>query len=67
MFLEFLAQEDLLVWPVLGLIIFFTVFVGVLVQVFLPGRRSETLTRLTALPLADDEQSLPSRVEVESR
>ena len=67
MFLEFLAQGDLLVWPVIGLILFMTVFVGVLVQMALSGRRPDVLADITALPLEKDEQSLPSRGEVESR
>jgi hypothetical protein len=67
MFLEFLAQQDLLVWPVVGLVIFFTVFVAVLVRLALGGRRPGVLAEITALPLEDDERSFPSRPEDESR
>ena len=67
MFLEFLAQQDLLVWPIVGLVIFFTVFVGVLVRLAVAGRRPGGLPEITALPLEDDERSLPSRPEDESR
>ena len=66
MFLEFFKAGDLLIWPVIGLLIFVTVFVGVLVKVALIGRRSKVLSDLTALPLFDDERPLNSR-EVESR
>ena len=66
MFLEFLRRSDLLVWPLVGLAIFLTVFVGVLVKVVLDGRRPRYLAELTALPLSDDEWSHVSR-EVEPR
>ena len=35
MFQEFYAKSDLLVWPLIGLLIFVVVFVGVLAYVFL--------------------------------
>ncbi|MBZ0267419.1 CcoQ/FixQ family Cbb3-type cytochrome c oxidase assembly chaperone [bacterium] len=56
MFHDYLTRSDLLIWPLIGLAIFFTVFVGVLVRVILSGRRPRTLADLTALPLADDER-----------
>ncbi|GJM44350.1 MAG: hypothetical protein DHS20C21_11920 [Gemmatimonadota bacterium] len=55
MFSEFLSQGDLLAWPLLALAIFFTVFVGVLIQVFAGWRRPNALTEVTNLPLAGDD------------
>lgn len=66
MFHDYLSRSDLLVWPLVGLAIFFTVFLGVLVRVFLIGRRPGRLASLTALPLADDERP-HNRREVEAR
>ena len=66
MFLDFLSRSDLLIWPIIGLVIFMAVFVGVLVQVAVSGRRPQVLADLTALPLSDDERPHDSR-EVESR
>jgi hypothetical protein len=66
MFHEYLSRSDLLAWPLVGLGIFFTVFLGVLVRVILSGRRPRALADLTALPLADDDRP-HNRREVESR
>jgi len=66
MFHDYLSRSDLLIWPLVGLAIFFTVFVGVLVRVVLSGRRPRTLADLTALPLVDDDRP-HNRREVESR
>jgi hypothetical protein len=56
MFAEYLAGTDLLVWPLVALAIFFTVFVGVLVQVTVSWRRPGTLAELDRLPLQDDDR-----------
>ncbi len=57
MYQQFLANSDLLQWPLLALGIFFAVFVAVLVYVLvgLRGRRPE-IDRMAASPLEDDEE-----------
>ena len=67
MFTEFLARGDLLVWPLVALAIFFTVFMGVLVQVLAGWRRPQTLSHVTRLPLASDDGEAPQGSEDESR
>jgi len=57
MFTEFLTQGNLLVWPLVALAIFFTVFLGVLMQVFLGWRRPRAPSDVTRLRLADDDSS----------
>ncbi len=57
MFSEYLAtRTDLLIWPLVALGIFFTVFVGVLVYVALSWRRPGRLTELGRMPLQDDDR-----------
>ena len=62
MFAEFYAQNPLLFWPLVGLVIFLTSFAGVLVYVLLGLRDRRKVDSLAAMPLAsDDEVSLPTR------
>ena len=54
MFQEFFTRSDLLTWPLIGLLIFATLFVGVLAFVFLGLRDRDRIDDLAALPLAPD-------------
>ena len=54
MFQDYFAQSDHLIWPLIGLIIFVLLFVGVLAYVFLGLRDKDKVDELAALPLADD-------------
>ena len=55
MYQEFDAGSDLLVWPLVGLLIFFAVFMGVLAYAFFGLRDRRTIDELSALPLAEDD------------
>jgi len=62
MFAEFYAENPLLFWPLVGLVIFVTSFVAVLAYVLLGLRDRRKVGYLAALPLApDDETSFPTR------
>ena len=50
MFQDFFAKSDLLVWPVMGLLIFVLIFVGVLAYVFLGLRDKDKIDRMASLP-----------------
>ncbi len=52
---EWLAQSDLLFWPMLGLLIFFVAFVVVLVRLFTGRRGKNPFDAVASLPLADDD------------
>ncbi|MFN8179340.1 MAG: hypothetical protein U0167_15525 [bacterium] len=54
MFADWLAGSDLLVWPLVGLGIFFVTFLGVLIHVLLGMRDAGPRSRVAALPLDDD-------------
>ena len=54
MFQEFLSGSNLLVWPIVGFVIFFVAFMAVLGYVAFGNRRNHTLDRLASLPLDDD-------------
>jgi len=54
MFQDYFAGSDHLIWPLVGLLIFVLLFVGVLAFVFLGLRDKQKLASLAALPLADD-------------
>lgn len=54
MFQDFFAKSTLLVWPLLGLIIFVTIFAGVLAYVFLGLRDKDKISEMAALPLEPD-------------
>ena len=51
---EFYAQSDLLVWPLVGLLIFVAVFAGVLAFTWFGLRDRGKLDEIAALPLEDD-------------
>jgi cbb3-type cytochrome oxidase subunit 3 len=54
MFQEFYAQSEHLIWPLVGLLIFVLLFVGVLAYVFFGLRDKDKVDKIAALPLADD-------------
>ncbi len=51
---EYYTQSDLLNWPVAGLFIFTTIFIGVLAYVFLGLRDKNKINEISALPLELD-------------
>ena len=54
MFQEFYAGNDLLIWPLIGLLIFVSVFMGVLAFTFFGLRDRSKLDKIAALPLETD-------------
>jgi cbb3-type cytochrome oxidase subunit 3 len=54
MFKEYFAQSDHLIWPLVGLLIFVLLFIGVLAYVFLGLRDKDKVDEIAALPLAED-------------
>lgn len=54
MFQDYFANSNHLIWPLIGLIIFILLFVGVLAYVFLGLRDKEKVDEIAALPLAED-------------
>jgi len=54
MFQEFFAKSDLLVWPLVGLVIFVAIFLGVLAFVFFGLRDQDKIDEIAALPLEPD-------------
>ena len=57
MFQEFYARSDLLVWPLVGLFIFISVFAGVLAFTFFGLRDKEKMDQIAALPLEPDHEA----------
>jgi hypothetical protein len=56
MYQEFFARSGLLIWPLVGLIIFLAVFLGVLAYTFLGLRDRDTIDAIAALPLEPDHE-----------
>jgi cbb3-type cytochrome oxidase subunit 3 len=54
MFQEYYAQSEHLIWPLVGLLIFVMLFVGVLAYVFFGLRDQEKVDEIAALPLFED-------------
>ena len=54
MYQDFFSRSDHLIWPLLGLIIFVSIFIGVLAYVFLGLRDREKIAEIAALPLELD-------------
>ncbi|MCP4572169.1 MAG: hypothetical protein GY838_07415 [bacterium] len=54
MFQEFYAESSLLIWPLVGLLIFVAVFIGVLAFTFFGLRDKRKLEEIAALPLEPD-------------
>ena len=51
---EYYSQSDLLNWPVAGLFIFVTIFIGVLAYVIFGLRDKKKISEITSLPLELD-------------
>ena len=64
MYQEFYAKSDLLVWPVIALLIFLMIFVGVLAYVFLGLRDRGKIDEMASLPFAP-ENEIDSTLESE--
>jgi hypothetical protein len=56
MYAEFYAQNPLLFWPLVGLVIFLVSFAAVLLYVFIGLRDQRKVDYLASLPLAPDSQ-----------
>jgi len=54
MYQEFYANSSHLIWPLLGLVIFVSIFIGVLAYVFFGLRDRDKIDELAAMPLAPD-------------
>ncbi len=54
MFQEIFAQSDLLIWPLVSLLIFVTVFLAVLAFMFLGLRDRKKIDKIAALPFAEE-------------
>jgi cbb3-type cytochrome oxidase subunit 3 len=54
MFRDYFAQSDLLIWPMIGLIIFLASFIGVILYVFFGLRDRSKREYLARLPLDSD-------------
>ncbi|MFN2371230.1 MAG: CcoQ/FixQ family Cbb3-type cytochrome c oxidase assembly chaperone [Candidatus Krumholzibacteriia bacterium] len=54
MYQEFYARSGLLVWPLVGLILFLAVFIGVLAFTFFGLRDRRRIDEIAALPLEPD-------------
>ncbi len=56
MYQEFYARSDLLVWPLVGLLIFIAVFLGVLAFTFFGLHDRRKIDEIAALPLEPDHE-----------
>ena len=54
MYQEFYSGSNLLIWPLIGLLIFVSVFIGVLAYTFFGLRDKKKLEEIAALPLEPD-------------
>ena len=57
MYQEFYANSEHLIWPLLGLVIFVSIFIGVLAYVFFGLRDRDKIDKIAALPLESDSGS----------
>lgn len=64
MFQEYFADNEHLIWPLVGLVIFVTMFLGVLAFMFLGLRDKDKLDKIAALPL---EPETPADSEADRR
>ncbi len=59
MFHDYFSGSNHLIWPLLGLLIFGSIFIGVLAYVFLGLRDKKKLHHIASLPLAEDDRPHP--------
>jgi hypothetical protein len=64
MFQEYFVGNEHLIWPLVGLVIFVTMFLGVLAFMFLGLRDKDQLEKMAALPL---EPEIPAEPEADRR
>lgn len=60
MYQDFYANSSHLIWPLLGLVIFVSIFLGVLAYVFFGLRDRDKIDAIAALPLEADGGSDPA-------
>ncbi len=60
MFQQFYSGNELLIWPLIGFLLFLGAFVGVLLYVFIGLRDRDKVDRLASLPLAGGETPVQS-------
>ena len=65
MFQEFFSRSTLLVWPLVGLLLSVTFFVGVLAFVFLGLRDRTRVSELASMPL-DAEETVVSQAGMQA-
>ncbi len=58
MYQEWYQQSPHLIWPMVGLGIFFLSFLGVLFYVFVVMRKNPMVDHMAAMPLDDDEYTV---------
>ncbi len=56
MYQEFYAKSDLLIWPLVGLVIFIAIFLGVLGYVFLGLKNKDKVDKIAALPFEPEQE-----------
>jgi len=54
MFQDYFSGSDHLIWPLIGLVIFVTLFIGVLAYVFLGLRDKDKVDEMAALPFVPE-------------
>ena len=54
MFKEYFSGNEHLVWPVIGLVLFVTIFIGVLAYVFLGLRDKTKVDEIASLPFTPE-------------
>jgi cbb3-type cytochrome oxidase subunit 3 len=57
MYQEFYANSSHLIWPLIGLVIFISIFIGVLAYVFFGLRDRDKIDAIAALPLELDSET----------
>jgi hypothetical protein len=54
MFQEFLSRSELLRLPLIGMVLCFAAFIGILVRQYIGFKHGESVDHLASLPLDDD-------------
>lgn len=57
MYQEFYAKSGLLIWPLVGLVIFITIFLAVLGYVFIGLKNGNKIDKIAAMPLDNETES----------
>ncbi|MCP4291537.1 MAG: CcoQ/FixQ family Cbb3-type cytochrome c oxidase assembly chaperone [bacterium] len=56
MYQEFYSKSELLAWPLVGLVIFIAIFLGVLGYVFLGLKSKDKVDKIAGIPLEPDNE-----------